>query len=160
MTRPDFERLINIMVVALPPAAAVLATLLNVFNLWLAARIVSLSGRLRRPWPEVPALALPPVAPLLLAGALAGTFLPDMLGIAAGVLAASLMAAFAILGFAVLHAITRGMNHRGLALGGTYASVVMFGWPVLAVSLLGFAEAAFNLRQRVIRKRGPPTLPT
>ena len=52
--RADPERLIDILVVAVPPAAAVLATILNVFNLWLAARIVKVSGRLRRPWPDLP----------------------------------------------------------------------------------------------------------
>ena len=47
--RADTRRVIDILVVALPPAAAVLLTILNTFNLWLAARIVKVSGLLRRP---------------------------------------------------------------------------------------------------------------
>lgn len=158
--RADIERLIDLFVAAIPPAAAVLTTLLNVINLWLAGRIVRVSGRLRRPWPDLTTLSLPPYAPWLLAAAVAGSFLPDLFGLLSGVLAASLLMIFAILGFAVLHAITRGMGNRGLALAGAYAAVVVFGWPVLGMALLGLAEMAFNLRGRITQKRGPPSLRT
>ena len=57
--------------------------------------------------------------------------------------------AFAILGFAVLHAITHGMNSRVFLLAGAYASAIVFFWPVLAVAILGLAETAFNIRGRV-----------
>jgi len=158
--RPETQRLIDILVLAIPPAAAVLTTLLNVVNLWLAARIVKVSGRLRRPWPDLSTLALPPLASGLLAAAIAGSFLPDLAGILAGVLAASLFMAYAMVGFAVLHAITRSIGNRGLALAGAYAAVVVFGWPILGVSLLGLADGAFNIRGRVAHKRGPPNLRT
>ena len=104
------ERLIDLLVLAIPPAAAVLATLVNVFNLWLAGRIVKVSGRLRRPWPDLAELQLPGYAAGVLAAAVAGSFLPDLVGLLAGVLAASVLMAYAIHGFAVLHAITRGMR--------------------------------------------------
>ncbi len=156
----DFERLIDLLVLAIPPAAAVLATLINVFNLWLAGRIVKVSGRLRRPWPDLAELQLPGYAAGVLAAAIAGAFLPDLAGLLAGVLAASLLMAYAILGFAVLHAITRGLASRGVALGGAYATVIVFGWPVLGMSLLGLADASFNVRARVATKRGPPSLRT
>jgi hypothetical protein len=159
-SRQDVERLIDILVVAIPPAAAVLATLINVFNLWLAGRIVKVSGRLRRPWPDLGELQLPRFAAGLLAAAIVGSLLPDLPGILGTVLAASLLMAYAIHGFAVLHAITRGMGSRGFALGGAYATVVVFGWPVLGMSLLGLADAAFNVRGRFAAKRGPPTLRT
>jgi hypothetical protein len=158
--RPDTERLIAILVAAVPPAAAVLATVLNVCNLWLAGRIVRVSGRLHRPWPNLSALTLPVFTPGLLAMAVAGTFLADLPGIFFGILAASLLMACAILGFAVLHAVTRGIDHRGIALGGTYVAVIVFGWPVLALSLLGLAEFLFNIRTRVANKRGPPKVQT
>ena len=50
------DRLIEFLVSAIPLAAAVLATITNLFNLWLAARIVKFSGRLARPWPQLSAL--------------------------------------------------------------------------------------------------------
>jgi hypothetical protein len=46
------NRLIEFLVLALPPAAAVLTTITSTVNLWLAARIVRVSGRLRRPPPD------------------------------------------------------------------------------------------------------------
>jgi hypothetical protein len=156
-SRADVDRLIDILVVALPAAAAVFATLLSLLNLWLASQIVRISGRLRRPWPDLSALALPTFTPAFLGVVLAGTLLPDLAGVFFGIMAASLLMACAILGFAVLHAVTRGMDHRGVALAGTYVAVFVLGWPVLALSLLGLAETVFHIRTRVAGKGGPPT---
>jgi hypothetical protein len=147
-------------VAAVPPAAAVFSTITNVFNLWLAARVVKISGRLKRPWPDLAALTLPPSTSGLLAAAIAGSFLPDLFGVLSGAFAASLLMAFAMLGFAVLHAITRGMRSRAIVLPTVYAATIVLGWPVVVLSLLGLAEAAFNIRHRVARKRGPPSLRT
>jgi hypothetical protein len=162
--RKTYERLItdraliDLLVVAVPAAAAVLSTIINLVNLWLAARIVRVSGRLSRPWPDLAALTLPPAASGLLAAAIAGSFLPDLVGVVAGAFAASLLMAFAVLGFAVLHAITRGLSSRGIVLAGTYAAAFTIGWPVLAMSVLGLADIVLDIRARVARKRGPPTL--
>ena len=84
------------------------------------------------------------------------SFLGGLVGIVAGVLSASLLMAYGVLGFAVLHAITHGMNSRAFLLGGVYAAVLVFGWPVLALCLLGLIETAIDLRARIARKRGPP----
>lgn len=154
------QSLIDILVVVVPPAAAVFSTITNLLNLWLAARIVKISGRLKRPWPDLAALTLPPASSALLAAALAGSFLPDLFGMLAGAFAATLLMAFATLGFAVLHAITRGMSSRAFVLAAVYAAALVLGWPVLAMSILGLAEAAFHIRNRVARKRGPPGLRT
>src|SRR5712691_4722537 len=103
--RKTYERIlrdpsvIDLLVVVVPLAAAVFATITNLLNLWLAARVVKISGRLRRPWPDLAALRLPASASGLLAAAITGTFLPDLVGIVSGAFAASLLLAFAILGF-------------------------------------------------------------
>jgi hypothetical protein len=156
---PD-RAVIDLLVVAVPAAAAVFSTIINLVNLWLAARIVKISGRLARPWPDLAALTLPPAAAGLLAAALAGSFLPDLAGVLSGAFAASLLMAFAILGFAVLHAITRGLDSRGVVLAGTYAAALVMSWPVLAMSVLGLADTILNIRERIARKRGPPNLRT
>src|SRR5919197_1978574 len=152
------QSLIDLLVVVVPPAAAVFSTVTNLFNLWLAARIVKISGRLTRPWPDLAALTLPAPSVGLLAAAIAGSFVPDLVGVLSGAFAASLLMAFAILGFAVPHAITRGSSSRAVVLAAVYAATIVLGWPLLALSLLGLAEAAFNIRNRVARKRGPPAL--
>lgn len=159
--RLDTNDVAEALVTIAPRAAAMSATLLNIFNLWLAGRIVRVSGRLRRPWPNVSTLALPALTPVFLAIAIASTFLPDLAGILAGIVAASLVMVYAILGFAVLHSITHDSANRALILTATYAVVILSaGLAILAVAMLGFAETAFNIRDRFTNKRGPPSLPT
>ncbi len=154
----NVQRLIEFMVVVIPPAAAVLATLTSIFNLWIAGRVVKFSGRLTRPWPDIPAMTFPPTTAAALALAVALSFLDGMLGIVAGVLSASLLIAYGVLGFAVLHAITRGMGARPFLIGSVYAAVFVFGWPMLVLSLLGLLDGIVGLRARVARKRGPPAM--
>jgi hypothetical protein len=150
------QRLIDFLAAALPLAGAVLATITNVFNLWLAGRIVKFSGRLTRPWPDLAAMTFPRPMALVLAAALFATALGGMLGIVSGVVVAALLMAYGVLGFAVLHAITHGMSARGLVLGGVYTAVLVIGWPVLALCLLGLIETAIDLRARIARTRGSP----
>jgi len=152
----NHNRLLDILVRALPMAAAVLTTITNVINLGIAARVAMVSGRLRRPWPELAAMRFPSYAPVVTGVAVAGFLLPGLVGIASGVLMASLLMAYAILGFAVLHAITRGAATRPFLLGGVYAAVIVFFWPALALTLLGLADTAFDIRGRVAGRRGPP----
>ena len=150
------NRLVDFLVAAIPPAAAVLASITNVLNLWLAARIVKFSGLLKRPWPPLAAISFPRLLTAALALAVILSFLGGLIGIIAGVLSASLLMAYGVLGFSVLHAITQGMDARLFVLGGVYAAVLVFGWPVLALCALGLIEAAVDLRARIARKRGPP----
>ncbi len=145
----DPARLVNFLVAIIPLAGAILATLTNLINLYLAARIVNVSGRLKRPWPSLPDMQFPPFAPALTAVAIAGTFLTGILGTVSSILAASLTMAYGFLGFAVLHAITRNAKPRGILLGTAYAAVMVFGWPILLVAMLGLADAIFNFRGRV-----------
>lgn len=151
------ERLLEILVNAIPPAAAVLATITNLLNLWLAARVVKFSGRLARPWPQLSSMSFPPLMTPALAVAIVLSFLDGMLGIVGGIVAASLLLAYGVLGFAVLHAITQGMSARPFVLSVTYAGVILLGWPMLALCLLGLVDTAIGLRGRVSAKRGPPT---
>jgi hypothetical protein len=74
--RPELSRLIELLIVALPPAAAVLTTVTGVANLWLAKCIVKVSGRLRRPLPDLAAMQFPAAAPAITALAIAAWFLP------------------------------------------------------------------------------------
>lgn len=150
------ERLIEILVNAIPPAAAVLATVTNLLNLWLAGRIVKFSGRLARPWPKLASMSFPPLMTAALAIAIALSFMDGMIGIVGGIVAASLLLAYGVLGFAVLHAVTQGMSARAFVLSITYAGVILLTWPMLALCLLGLVETAIGLRARVSAKRNPP----
>jgi len=152
----DVGRLLDVLVVVIPPASAALSTVTNVFNLWLAGRIVRFSGQLKRPWPVLSDMALPPFLPAVLALAIGGAFMTNLLGILCGVLAASLFMAYALLGFAVLHTLTRGHNARSFLLAGTYGAVFMFGWPLIVIAAVGLADATLGIRARLTRVRRPP----
>ncbi|MDA9457400.1 membrane protein, partial [Bradyrhizobium sp. CCBAU 21359] len=82
------------------------------------------------------------------------------LAIAAQITAAALMMGYALTGFAVLHTLTLTLKSRTFWLGSTYAVVVVFGWPVIAMVILGLADAVFGFRERFLRSRQPPPLPT
>jgi hypothetical protein len=152
----DAGAFVDILVAVMPPAAAALTTVTQLFNLWLAARVVRISGRLKRPWPDLAAMRFPLATPVALAAAIAGSFLPGTAGVAAALPAASLLVAYAALGFAVLHGITRHLPSRGVLLFGVYAAVTVFGWPILLMTLLGLIDTALDLRRRVAALRGPP----
>jgi hypothetical protein len=152
----NVDRLVNFLVAAVPPAAAVVATVTSLVNLWLAARVVKVSGLLKRPWPELSTITFPKPIAAALAAAMALSFTGGLISIVAGVFAASMLMAYAVLGLAVLHTITRGMKSRAFLLGGIYGAIIVFGWPVLALCVLGLIETAIDLRARVAQRRGPP----
>jgi hypothetical protein len=149
------EQFLNTLVSVMPPAAAVLSMLTNLINLWLAGRVARVSGRLRRPWPDLTAISLPLAATLSLAAALVISFLSGMPGFVAAIAVSVLAVAYAIVGFSVLHAITRSAGTRTWILAGAWLSVLLFGWPLLFVALLGIADSIFDLRGRQAAKKPP-----
>jgi hypothetical protein len=151
----DADRVVEMLVSVLPPAAAVIAAITLTGNLWLAGLVVRLSGRLPRPWPDLAMLSFPPLATALYGALLAGAFLPDLAGLVAGLFAATLSVAFALIGFAVIHTATRHMRGRAVVLSGAYGCVILLVWPILVMTLIGVAETLFGLRVRSSR-RGPP----
>jgi len=152
----DPERVIDVLVMIIPPATAVMATLTNALNLWLAGRIVKFSGRLTRPWPNIPGMTFPPLTAAALALAIALTFIDGTVGILAGIASAALLMAYGLLGFAVIHVVTQTLTARAFVLAGIYASVLIFGWPILILCLVGLADQIFNFRARATLRRGPP----
>jgi hypothetical protein len=151
----DTDLMVEVLARILPPAAAVIAALIQTANLWLAGLTVRLSGRLRRPWPDLTALSFPPVATILYGAFLAAALLPDLPGLLASLFAATLTMAFALVGFAVMHAATRGMRGRAAVLGSAYACAFFLLWPVVIAAIVGVAETLFGLRGR-FSGHGPP----
>jgi hypothetical protein len=88
--------------------------------------------------------------------AMAFSFSGGLIALLAKVITSALMLAYAFTGFAVLHTLTLAVKSRALWLGLNYLVVVVFIWPVLAMVLLGIADAVFGLRQRFLRTRPPP----
>lgn len=118
--------------------------------LWGAAKIVSISQRLPRPWHPVSELALPRgvlllfVLAVVLAGAGSG-----FVGFFGYALAGALFMAFGLQCLAVIHDRTRGKPGRPLILTGLYFLTVMTqGLTLVPMSLFGLADTAFGLRRR------------
>jgi hypothetical protein len=147
---------LDALVLVAPVGAEIAAVAMLTLNLWLAAKIAATSGRLRRPWPDLKNTALPITTIAVLSAAIVCCFSGGLLAIMAQVLTAGLSIAYAMTGFAVLHTLTLAMKSRALWLGCIYAVVAGFAWALLAVALLGLADAVFGLRQRYLRGRPPP----
>ncbi|WP_050425460.1 DUF2232 domain-containing protein [Bradyrhizobium tropiciagri] len=152
----EIERLVEMLVILAPLAATILSMVTLTLNLWLAGKITQTSGRLNRPWPELRSTALPAMTLVALLVAAALSFVGGMLALLAQIITTALVIGYALVGFAVLHTLTLSLNSRGFWLGGIYAVVVMFGWPIVAIFALGIADAVFGLRQRYLQTRPPP----
>jgi hypothetical protein len=152
----EIEQWVDWLVMIAPAGAAIVAMMTLTLNLWLAAKITATSGRLHRPWPDLKTAELPPMTLAALCVAIAFSFSSGLLAILAQIIAAAVMMAYALTGFAVLHTLTLALKSRAFWLGSTYAIVVVFGWPVIAMVALGLADAVFGFRQRYLRARPPP----
>jgi hypothetical protein len=156
----EADQFIDALVRVAPAAAALVSMMTLTLNLWLSAKVTATSGRLRRPWPDLKTAELPPMTLAVLCIALAFCFTGGLLAIIAQIAAAALMMAYALTGFAVLHTLTLALRSRAFWLSSTYFVVVVFGWPVIAMVILGLADAVFGFRERFLRNRRPPPLPT
>jgi hypothetical protein len=152
----DIERWVTALAIIAPAAATIVAMMTLTLNLWLAGKITATSGRLQRPWPDLKSAELPPMTLVALCVALALCFIGGLVAMFAQIATTALMMAYGLTGFAVLHTLTLALKSRIFWLCCTYAIVVAFGWPVLAMIALGLADAVFGLRQRYLRGKPPP----
>lgn len=124
-----------------------LAVLLT-FYLWAAARIVRISGRLPRPWPDIPSTAMPRSVLGILGAAVVLALVPGYPGVLGIALIGALTAAFAMQGLAAFHDRSRGRPGRMALLFGLY--LILFftqGIALFALTLFGLADTAFNRRR-------------
>jgi Predicted membrane protein (DUF2232) len=140
-----------------PMLAAVGFTLILTLYLWVGAKIVSISGRLPRPWPYIPATMMPRSALAMLVG---GVVLANLSGFASlfgfAVLGAILMA-FGLQGLAALHQVTAGRANRVALLSIAYMFLLLSqGTLFLALVLFGIADTAFGIRPRLNLPYAPP----
>jgi hypothetical protein len=150
------EHVIDALIAIMPICAIVGVFVVLALNLWLAGRIAVTSGRLRRPWPDLKATVLPQLTLPALCVATALCFTGGLTALLAKLVTTALMMTYAFTGFAVLHTVTMALKSRAFWLGSAYAIVVLFMWPVLAMVVLGLADAVFGFRARYWRSRPPP----
>lgn len=152
----DSERVLDALVALAPSVASVIAMMTLTFNLWLAAKVTSTSGRLRRPWPDLRTTTLPTVTIGALIVLVVLYFLGGLITITAQIASSALLMAYAMTGFAVLHTLTQTFSGRAFVLGAAYAATLFIGWPLIAMISLGLADAVFGIRRAYWTKHGPP----
>jgi hypothetical protein len=132
-----------------PFAVAASMVPMLVANLWIAAKAVQASGRLPRPWPDLPMTQLP--RETLLVGAVAAglTLLPGFFGFFGLAILGGLVAALLLNGLAAMHALSRGKPWRLGALSGVYVGLFI-GATILGpmIALFGLADLVFRFRDR------------
>ena len=139
-----------------PGLAAQGLTVLLAFYLWMAARIVQVSGRLMRPWPDIPATMMPRAALATFAGAIALSLVPGFPGVLGVALIGSLSAAFALQGLAAFHDRSRGRPARPALLVCLYVIVFLTqGVALVALTLFGMADTALARRSGAGRRPTP-----
>ncbi|MER2248478.1 DUF2232 domain-containing protein [Methylorubrum podarium] len=131
-----------------PAIAAQGLTILFTFYLWAAARIVQVSGRLLRPWPDLPSTMMPRTALLVFAAALTLAMVPGYPGALGIALIGAFSAAFALQGLAAFHDRSRGRPGRFALLAGLYVLLFLTqGVAMLALILFGIADTALDRRR-------------
>lgn len=135
-----------------PALAAHGLAMLLCFYLWAAARIVRISGRLMRPWPDLPSTKMPRNCLAALGAAALLSFAPGYAGVLGVALVGAFTAVFALQGLAAFHDRSRGRPGRGVMLFAMY--MVLFvtqGVALIALTLFGLADTALDRR----RPKGP-----
>ncbi len=141
-----------------PAIMATTFTLLLTFYLWAGARVVQISGRLARPWPDLAATALPRRA---LWGLAAGAILavaPGYAGAFGVALVGAFAAALALQGLAAIHDRSRDKPGRTPLLIGLYVLVFLTqGVALAALALFGLVDALTGRRRPAQPPAGDPT---
>lgn len=147
LTQQQIEIFAEFVVAAVPAAFAAYWTALFTLNVYLAGRIAHASGRLGRDWPDLPAMTFPSGFPLLVALAIAASFVSGTVGIAGTSLSGALFFAYLLAGLALMHLIARGRGAWILWI--VYAGLLVFGpYMALALTFAGLIEPVLKLGRR------------
>ncbi len=122
-----------------------------VLNAVLAQALAVRLGWNRRPSPDLTRLELPGwLWPALGAAGLVALLGEHGWGFLGRSLLIVLVVPYVFLGLAVIHTLVRRWSHPGWLLAAVYGALVLLGWPILAVLLLGFVEDWAHLRRRLV----------
>ena len=147
LTPAQLDELTAIVKQVLPGVLAITAMATMLLNLWLSGRVTLASGSLTRPWPDLADMALPSGSSLVMLAALTLSFAGGMLGNGGSAFAGAYYFAFALMGLAVAHHLTRGSPWRNFLLTAIYAALLIFaGGASLMLALTGLAETIFKYR--------------
>ena len=133
----------------IPGVIAASWMVMAVVNAALAQGVLARFNANWRPSPDIAGLGLPRWVPLALAAAVAGVAIGGparLIGLNAII---ALSVAFCLAGLAVLHAAVRRLSHPAMLLVSFYTLAGLFGWPLVAIAVLGLFESWLGLRRRL-----------
>ncbi len=146
---PEKDALATLLLHALPAGSAVFWLGGFLGNLWLAAKILTVSGRFTRTWPVLTEIQFPQRFGLGLAVALALSFLPGMPGLLATGFAGAFLFAYVLLGLAIIHHGTRGLAARPFILWAVHFGLLVFNtWAALVVAMIAILEPLMWYRRQ------------
>ena len=146
-SKMDVKRTGELIMSFVPPLAAAMITIAYVLNLYAAGRVAMVSSRLKRPWPNLAALHFPRHAPTAFALALLLWFMPGIPGMLGGIVSGAFIIAYALLGLAILHSVTRPLGDRVFILSAVYLILFVF-WPAcVLLAVFGVSDSIFDFRK-------------
>ncbi|MEP1205908.1 MAG: DUF2232 domain-containing protein [Rhizobiaceae bacterium] len=146
----DIEARAKDIATLIPIMMPVSILLLMVLNLRLAERFVRRRNWMLRPKDDLPAsVDMPPMAAgVFLVAAVVAGIASNQIGLVAQVIAGAFGGAFALVGLATIHFITRGFAVRPFLLPIVYIVLVFSRFIAPVFALLGVAETLLRLRAR------------
>jgi hypothetical protein len=156
ISEADRDKLLDAVVPYFP--AAVIASWMGMIaiNACLAQGLLGRFARNLRPSPDLATIDLPRELSLgLLVCVGIALFASGALAYLGRNAALVLVGPFFILGLGVMHALARRFAQRNWILIGSYAAMLMFGWPIAIVAGMGLLEQWVGLRRRFAAP--PPT---
>jgi hypothetical protein len=143
------EKLVESLAFIVPFLAAQGMTVLYVFYVWFAGRIVRFSGLLPRPWPILNRTRMPHFVPWLCLGSgLLGFMLEGIPAMAGLAFCGALVMAFALQGLGLIHDRTQEYSLRFGILTGVYLLLMVTqGLAFFLLFLAGIADTFLNLRR-------------
>ena len=121
--------------------------LLLLGNLQIAQSLLVRFGKNLRPQVDYERMSLPVwLVALMLALLVPVIIASGWVATLAATLAGLVLAAYFLLGLAIIHAISRPWNGRGLILGALYFLIFVMAWVIIPVALMGLLDARFDFR--------------
>eukprot|EP00435_Cladocopium_sp_Y103_P076817 s1_g556.t1 len=151
----DPDRILSLIVIALPAFVVMAWSLLTLGNMWLAQLILERSGNNLRPTPDLLTIQYPSFLLGLFLAALVLSLIPGSAAQLGGAIMIALLVPYFLLGLAVIHAISRAWTARIALLGVFYVLLIFTGWLIVPVCLIGLAEPWAGLRARFAQSEAP-----
>jgi hypothetical protein len=147
--RSTSQRWISVLTLVAPGAIAASWMVMTASSAMLAQGVLARFGVAWRPSPDLAALQLPSWVSALLAVAAGAAAIGGAVRFYGISVLIVLSVPFCLAGLAVLHTVVRRLPRPHVPLVAFYVLAALFGWPLLAITVLGVLEAPLGLKRRL-----------